>query len=129
VATLVTAAVVAIPMALAGMGTAIIVNWLLAVLNPTYTPNRALLIGLGTTLGIVLIVQSALHAALITLQAAQGRPLPSPDMATYLFWFGLPSLVYVCAGAVGAWQLNRRRSGERPLLASAASGPLAEQTA
>jgi hypothetical protein len=114
--------------ALAGMVTAVGLNWLLAVLNPAHTPKRALLIGVGTTLGVVLIIQFALQAALAALQAAQDRPLPSPDMATYLFWFGLPSLIYICAGAVGAWQLNLHRATGPQIPASAAGGTLAHQS-
>jgi hypothetical protein len=97
-------------MALLGMGTALVINGLLARWNPHHTPGRASLIGLTASLGVVALCQLALHLA---LEAGLGRSLFSLGAATYLFWFGLPGLIQVCAGAVGAWQLNRHRSGGR----------------
>jgi hypothetical protein len=90
-------------MALLGMGTALVINGLLARWNPHHTPGRASLIGLTASLGVVALCQLALHLA---LEAGLGRSLFSLGAATYLFWFGLPGLLHTSAGALGAWQLN-----------------------
>jgi hypothetical protein len=103
VASIAAASLLAIAMALLGVGTAMIINWLLAVANSHHTPARAILIGATATIGIVALCQLALHLA---LEAGLGRSLFSLGAETYLFWVGLPGLLHIGAGALGAWRLN-----------------------
>jgi hypothetical protein len=82
-----------------------------------------MLIGAVTALALVTLGQLALSLAI-------GRSLFSLGAATYLFWFGLPGLLHICAGAVGGWRLNLH-SVARPHIASNRSmdGTFVEQRA
>ena len=86
-------------MALLGMGTAAAIKWLYEIFNPNRNIQRAMIIGLGTALGFVLALQ-------FSVQTLLGRPLNDLGIATYLFWFGLPGLLHIGAGALGAWYLQ-----------------------
>jgi hypothetical protein len=89
--------------ALLGSSTAVAINWLLNLLNTAGAPRRAIVIGLATALGVILLYHLALQVAL-------GQPLFSLGVETYLFWFGLPGLIHLGAGAIGARRLNLRRT-------------------
>ncbi len=98
-ASLATASLLALPMALLGMGTAVAIKWFISIFNPNRNSQRAMLIGLAVALGVVLAFQ-------FSMQMLLGRPLNDLGVETYLFWFGLPGVLHMGAGAVGAWYLN-----------------------
>jgi hypothetical protein len=102
------------------MATAIALKWLLAVLNPYGASRRALLIGLLVPFGVVVLLQLALQTAL-------NRPLFDLGGATYLFWFGLPGLVYIGASGLGALWLNRQLASGANRSTHAARPSMAEQ--
>jgi hypothetical protein len=99
-ASLATACVLAPLMALLGMGTAAAIKWLDAIFNPNRNILRAMIIGVGAALVFVVIVDFG-------VQMLMGRSLNSLGVETYLFWFGLPGLVHIGAGAAAAWHLHR----------------------
>jgi hypothetical protein len=98
IAVLTMASLMAVVAAVLGTATALIVLWLSSVLNPRRVSARAIMIGLVTCLGIALLLNLALQQALSLSWSA----LVSE---AYLFWLGLPSLIYVGAGGVASWQL------------------------
>jgi hypothetical protein len=115
---LASALVVTPVMALIGLVTAGVVQGLLQF-NRGRQPERAILIGFGATLAIVLLYQLPLVRLL-------RQTMPGAGLATYWFWFGFPALIQLGAGVVGAWQLNRRQPNGSPQIGEVR---WAEQTA
>jgi hypothetical protein len=93
-------ALLAVPgAALLGAGTAALIRRLLPRLNRRGSPARAALIGALTAFTLWLIFY--------TLQTlALGDRLTWAYPATFLFWIGLPGVVYVAAAAWGARRLT-----------------------
>jgi hypothetical protein len=91
-----TALLLAIPMAFLGMGTAFVAKWLDTIFNEECVPQRALIIGFGVALAIVLLFD-------LSLQWLVGRTFASLGLETYLFWFGLPGLLHIGGGIMAAW--------------------------
>ncbi len=90
---------VLIPSALVGVLTALFIRALLARLNSSGNPGRGMLLGFGSTIVLTAVVTLVL--------VVTGMPLTLDVYPqTYLFWVGLPSLLYVAAGAVGARRLS-----------------------
>jgi hypothetical protein len=100
VASLATAVVLALVMALLGMGTAVVIKGLDSLFNPTHDSQRAILIGCGAALAFVLVCQFAVNMLM-------GGSLSSLGGETYLFWLGLPALIHIGTGAAGAWTMNQ----------------------
>jgi hypothetical protein len=107
IASIATASLLASVMAVLGMSTALIINWLLALWNPHHVSGRAILIGAVAAFAVVALCQLGLHLA---LEAGLGRSLFSLGAETYLFWVGLPGLLHIGAGALGAWRLNLQQT-------------------
>lgn len=121
VAALAIAALMAIPAALIGIVTAILLKKALFVLNSKHSPRRAALIGSSVCLILAALfhfaVQFGLGFALVDVFA---------NLETYLLWLGIPTLLYVAVGGAAAWRLNAHwseasepsvavKSGSRPL--------------
>lgn len=85
--------------AVLGLVTAAIIRPLLARFNHPHETGRALMLGVVASLFIVLLFQ-------ISIRLILGHPLARLGSETYLFWLGLPAVVHIAAGAVGAWRLN-----------------------
>ncbi|MCC6454828.1 MAG: hypothetical protein IT328_07800 [Caldilineaceae bacterium] len=85
---------------LLGMATAALIEWLFILFNRQFDSRRALFIGLGAAAGFVFLLQLA-------VQLTIGQPLYNLSVETYIFWLGLPGLIHIGAGVVGAWFLNR----------------------
>lgn len=83
-----------------GMVTAVIVNALLGRVNPIHSATRALIVGLVTAAGIVLLFYAALVFGM-------GVALSPESIEMFAFWLGLPTLIYIAAGGVGSLELNR----------------------
>jgi hypothetical protein len=96
---LVGSAILGIMAALLGAATAIVVRWFLGWLNPADYSLPAVVLGLVVGLGWVFA------AHVVGLRA--DLPLVWPSSATYLFWVGLPSLLYLGASARGTLQIAR----------------------
>ncbi len=69
---------------------------------------------------------AAALAVALPYQCLVLRPMLAMDiylpLTTYLFWFGLPALLHVAAGVVGAQRLNRLPAAARARPAAAAGG-------
>jgi hypothetical protein len=121
VASVATASLLAVVVALLSMITALLIALGLARWNPQQAQGRA--IGIGVTTGLAVVVLG--HVA---LSWALGRSLFSLGAATYLFWIGLPSLLYIGAGGGLAWRLNQGQPAPSPALTPiSADGTLAAQ--
>lgn len=84
-----------------GMITGAAIKATLAWLNHGHSAGRSLWIGFAAALAVVVSLQFALGQAFHT-------PVTTFGAETYLFWFGLPGLLHICAGMAGAWYLNRQ---------------------
>ena len=85
--------------ALIGALTALLIRTLLPRLNPSSRPGRSMLYGFGITIVVVVLVT--------LIAAIAGAPMAfNFNPQTYMFWVGLPALLYVAAGAVGAERLS-----------------------
>lgn len=90
--------------ALLGAGTAALIRRLLPRLNRSGSPTRAALVGALVAFTIWLVFYA--------LQAfALGDRLTLAYPATFLFWIGLPGVVYVAAAAWGARRLAMMERG------------------
>jgi hypothetical protein len=85
--------------ALLGIGTASMLKWLNALFNLHNSLPRTMFFGLASALTFVLAIE-------FVGQWLLGRSLNSLGLETYLFWFGLPGLVHIVAGVIGAWYFH-----------------------
>jgi hypothetical protein len=121
VASVASAGLLAVVVALLSMGTALVMAWALATWNAHQSTGRAILMGAATALVVVVVGQ-------FTLSWALGRSLFSFGAATYLFWIGLPSLLYVGAGGVLArWLTQPALATPQPPARRPTDGALAAQ--
>jgi hypothetical protein len=81
-----------------GLLTALALRWLLIWLNPPTRRRAAALGGLLAALGVVTLY--------LVLQPRAGQYLSLAYRESLLFWFGLPSLMYISAAAWGGVQLQ-----------------------
>ena len=86
--------------ALLGAGTAVVVRWFSGWLNPTGDSIPAVALGLVVALCWVLVVHGFLGLGV-------DLPLVWPSSATYLFWVGIPSAIYVVVSAWGSHRIAR----------------------
>jgi hypothetical protein len=101
-----TIALLLLPLAvLLGVVTVLLIWGISAACNREYAPNKAVSIGSGTCI---------LIAMLLIVSLNQGLGLSwAPTVAEALtFWLVLPLLVYIVAGGLASWELNRRPNGE-----------------
>ena len=84
-----------------GMITGAAIKATLAWLNQSHSAIRSLWIGFAAALAVAFALQIVLGQLFHT-------PVTAFGVETYLFWFGLPALLHVCAGVAGAWYLNRQ---------------------
>ena len=102
IATLAITALMAIPAAIVGAVTALILKWLLSVLNPQHTRRRAIIVGSVICFALTFILHLVFQRA---LGFALSDVIANPE--TYLLWLGFPSLIYIAAGGAASWELNR----------------------
>lgn len=98
---LVLATLLALPAAVLGAITAMLVYTVVPRLNAARSPVQAALMGGAIALAVVAVIQLGLGYGLEVTVA-------SLTLSTYLFWLGLPAVVYVVAAATGGVRLNRR---------------------
>jgi hypothetical protein len=123
-AALATATLLAMVMAVIGMVTALLIGWLLALFNRNHLPVRALVIGAAAACVLSFACQLGVD---ILLELALGRSLFSLGAATYLFWFGLPALLHIAGGALGAGRLNLHQTAGPPISDAGPGMTLASQ--
>jgi hypothetical protein len=87
-----------VPATIVGGLTGWVVGKVFALLQSRLTPARALLIGLGVAISISLLLNWA-----IVFDARQPSPLLWNDM--YIFFLGIPTLVYIATSLVASYRL------------------------
>lgn len=94
--------VVLLPLsALVGMGTSLLLHLVLPQIGSRFSVIGVLAISLAVAFAIADTVQ------LVLLPAAGFSPLELP-FATWIFWFGLPTAIYIIAvGSEGRWLRSR----------------------
>jgi len=85
--------------ALIQAATAPLVYWLELLLNPDLSPLRGALIGLVISGLVVFVLDWRLRASKGYLRAILGQ-------SGYVFWFGLPGLIYILISAWLGWMLS-----------------------
>jgi hypothetical protein len=98
---LVLATLLTVPAALLGALAAALVYAVLLWLSASHLVTEAPLIGGAVALTVVAMIRLGLVYGL-------GITVASLTLPTYLFWLGLPAVVYVVAAAIGGGRLNRR---------------------
>jgi hypothetical protein len=91
------ALVTAILSALIGALTIVVLKWLLALLKADQSPRKAVLIGVVASFACWLTVT-------LVLQIVSGGRISMAFPETYVFWVGLPGLVFICTCSVISWQ-------------------------
>ncbi len=99
---LVIAAMMAVPAALVGLVAAPALTRIVTFLNRDHSERWAMVIGSATCLAITGIL-------LILFQRMLGFTLAdvAANPETFLFWFALPSLIFMAAGGLAGRQFNR----------------------
>lgn len=87
--------------ALLGAVTALLIWGLSVAWNHEHAPDQALAIGAGTCLGITLLF-------IVVFFQGLGVTWTRTVAETLTFWVMLPLLVYIVAGGLASWALNRR---------------------
>jgi hypothetical protein len=102
---LVIAAMMAVPAALIGLIAAPILKHVVAIFNAPRSEGRAITIGSATCLFITVLL-------LVIFQRMLGFTFADmlANSETFLFWFALPSLIFIAAGGMAARQLVRIES-------------------
>lgn len=95
------AGMMAIPAAVIGLITAPILGYAVSRLNPQHSERRAIVVGTASCFVIAVILFLAFHQM---LGFASGDISANPE--TFIFWFALPAIVFVAAGAFASRQLN-----------------------
>jgi len=95
------AAMCGILAALLGALTALVLRALVSRVNPTHAPQRAIAIGVAVCLSVSL-------ALLLLLYHGLGVRWIPATAATLTFWLLVPLVVYVVAGGVASWHINRK---------------------
>jgi hypothetical protein len=98
--------IVSLITAILGAFTALAVFGVNSWFNRPRAARRATFIGFGVALAVVLTFQ-------LVVQRMMGQPLTALGIQTYLFWLGLPAILHLGAGTVGARYLNHI-SGRSP---------------
>lgn len=101
VAALTITILLAIPVAIVGAITGLIIKQLDMILNSRHSPRRAVLIGLITGLGIVAVLHLALRSAV-------NFSLSDLGSEAALFWIELPCLIFVVASALVSWRAAKK---------------------
>ncbi len=94
------ALMMALVAAILGAATAMIVYFLLPVVNPARRSSRATAVGIIASV----IVAGSLYSA---AQSLPGAHLAPAHTDAYLFWLVLPLSIYAGAGMIGARRLNQ----------------------
>ena len=92
------ASIMSFASAFIGAVTAVIIKWLLTLMNPRSSCN-AVLVGLITSICFCLLIYFVLQTLL-----GSRLSLEYPD--AYMFWFGIPTAVFICASGAISWKLN-----------------------
>jgi hypothetical protein len=95
------AAIFGILAAVSGALTALVLRALVSRVNPTHAPRRAIGMGLAVCLSVSL-------ALLVLLYQGLGVRWMPATAATLTFWLLVPLLIYVVAGGVASWHINRK---------------------
>jgi hypothetical protein len=94
------AAIFGILAAVLGALTALVLRVLVSRVNPTHAPQRAIGIGVAVCLTVSL-------ALLVLLYEGLGVRWTPATAATLTFWLLVPLLIYVVAGGIVSWHVNR----------------------
>jgi hypothetical protein len=95
------AAMCSILAAVIGALTALVLRALVSRVNPTHASQRAIGLGVAVCLTVSL-------ALLVLLYEGLGVRWTPATAATLTFWLLVPLVIYVVAGAMASWHINRK---------------------